>query len=115
MNRYTLLDAYPLPKIDEIVNKVANDRFYSSLDLKSAYHQVPHLKRERPFAAFVAMGKLYQYRRLPFGVSNNASAFQRVIDDFILRHNLKKVYAYLDDLTVTGSTLEEHDQNLQNC
>ena len=55
----------------------------------------------------------YQYRRLLFGVSNGASAFQRVVDDFILRHNLKKVYAYLDDLTVTWSTLEEHDQNLQ--
>ena len=113
MNRYTLLNAHPLPKIDEIVNKVANDRFYSSLDLKSAYHQVPLLERERLFTAFEAMGKLYQYRRLPFGVSNGASAFQKVIDDFILRHNLKKVYAYLDDLTVTGSTLEEHDQNLQ--
>ena len=46
-------------------------------------------------------------------VSNGASAFQRVIDEFILRHNLKKVYAYLNDLTVTGSTLEEHNQNLQ--
>ena len=102
-----------MPKTDEIVNKVANDRFYSSLDLKSAYHQVPLLERERPFTAFEAMGKLYQYRRLPLGVPNGASAFQRVIDDFILRHNLKKVYAYLDDLTVTGSTLEEHDQNLQ--
>ena len=113
VNRYTLLDAYPLPKIDEIVNKVANDRFYSSLDLKSACHQVPLLERERPFTAFEAMGKLYQYRRLPFGLSNGASAFQRVIDEFILHHNLKKVYAYLDDLTVTGSTLKEHDQNLQ--
>ena len=112
MNRYTLLDAYPLPKIDKIVNKVANDRFYSSLDLKSAYHHVPLLERERPFTAFEAMGKLYQYRRLPFGVSNGAWAFQRVINDFILHHNLKKVYAYLDDLTVMGSTLEEHDQNL---
>ena len=70
VNRYTLLDAYPLPKIDEIVNKVGNDRFYSSLDLKSAYHQVPLLERERHFTAFEAMGKLYQYRRLPFGVSN---------------------------------------------
>ena len=58
VNRCTLLDAYPLPKI---VNKVANDRFYSSLDLKSAYHQVPLLERERPFTAFEAMGKLYQY------------------------------------------------------
>ena len=39
--------------------------------------------------------------------------FQRVIDNFIKRHNLKKVYAYLDDITVTGTTEEEHDQNLE--
>ena len=113
VNRFTLLDAYPLPKIEDIVNQVATDRFYSSLDLKSAYHQVPLLKKERPLTAFEALGRLYQYKRLPFGVSNGASAFQRVIDDVIQRHQLKKVYAYLDDLTVTGSTLEEHDQNLR--
>jgi len=51
--------------------------------------------------------------RLPFGVTNGVSAFQRVMDDFIKRHGLKKVYACLDDLTVTGATKEEHQKNLQ--
>jgi len=50
---------------------------------------------------------------LPSGVTNGVSAFQRSIDKFIKRHRLKKVYAYLDDLTVTGETLEEHDKNLK--
>ncbi|XP_026689427.2 retrovirus-related Pol polyprotein from transposon opus [Ciona intestinalis] len=112
VNRYTQLDAYPLPKIEQIVNNVAADTFYSSLDLRSAYHQVPLLYHERPYTAFEADGCLYQYKRLPFGVTNGVSAFQRVIDRFIARHQLKKVYAYLDDITVTGSTLQEHDKNL---
>jgi len=49
--------------------------------------------------AFEADGKLFQYRRLPFGVTNGLAAFQRTMDDFIKRHALKKVHAYLDDLT----------------
>ena len=41
INRFTILDAYPLPRIDSLVNQIANDRFYSSIDLRAAYHQVP--------------------------------------------------------------------------
>ena len=113
INRFTQLDAYPLPKIDDIVNTVACDKYYSSLDLRSAYHQIPILEKERYFTAFEADGKLYQYKRLPFGVTNGVAAFQRAIDRFITDNNLEKVHAYLDDITVTGSTLEEHNHNLQ--
>ena len=113
INRFTLLDAYLLPKIEDIVNKVGKDRFYSSLDLKSAYHQVTLQPQERHFTVFEALGQLYQFKKLSFGVTNGAFAFHRVIDKFIKRHNLKKVYAYLDDLTVTGCNSEEHAQNLK--
>jgi len=101
-----------LPRIDEVINKVAQDTFYS-LDLKSAYHQVPLAPEERPMTAFDANGRLFQYCRLRYGVTNGVSAFQRVMDDFKKRHKLEKVYAYLDDLTVTGATKEEHQKNLQ--
>ena len=63
--------------------------------------------------AFEAGGELYQYKRLPFGVTNGVSAFQRSIDCFTNRYQLRNVYAYLDDLTVTGETIEEHDLNLK--
>ena len=113
INRYTYLDAYPLPRIDEVINKVAQYTFYSSLDLKSAYHQVPLAPKEGPTTAFEADGRLFKYCRLPFVVTNGVSAFERVMDDFIKRHKLEKVYAYLDDLTVTGATKEEHQKILQ--
>ena len=67
----------------------------------------------RCFTSSEADGCLYQCKRLPFGVVNEVAAFQRVIDDFVTRHNLEKVYAYLDDITVTESTENEHDINLQ--
>jgi len=86
---------------------------FSSIDLRLAYHQVPLLAEEGHYTAFEADGQLFQYKRLPFGVTNGVSAFQRSIDEFIKRHHLKKVYAYLDDLTVTVETLEEHDRNLK--
>ena len=56
---------------------------------------------------------MYHYKQLSFGRTNGVSAFQQVIDNFIKRRNLKKVYAYLDDITVTGTTEEEHDQKLE--
>ena len=111
INRFTILDAYPLPRIDSLVNQIANNQFYSSIDLRGAYHQVSHQESKRIFISFEACGKLYHYKRLPFGLTNGVSAFQRVIDNFIKRHNLKKVYGYLDDITVTGTTEEEHNQN----
>ena len=64
-----MLDAYPLPNIEHLVNKVAQDKYYSSIDLRQAYHQVPLLPEERRFTAFEAAGRLYQYKRLPFGVT----------------------------------------------
>jgi len=107
------LDAYPLPNIEELVNTVAQDKYYSSLDLPSAYHQVPLLPEEKQNTTFEASGRLFQHKRLPFGVTNGVAAFQRYIDNFIKRFNLKNVYAYLDDITVTGATLAEHDMNLK--
>ena len=66
------------------------------------------------FTSFEACGRLYQYKWLPFGITNGVSAFQRTIDDFIERHKLKKVNAYLDDIIVrTGAMEEEHDSNLE--
>ena len=64
INRFTLLDAYPLPNIDELLSNVAQARYYSSLDFRSAFHQIPLLEEERYYTTFEAGGELYQYKRL---------------------------------------------------
>jgi len=61
VNRFTLLDAYPLPRIDD---EIAQHKYFSTLDLTSAYYQIPLAIEDRPFKAFEAKGKLYQSCRL---------------------------------------------------
>ncbi|XP_068082891.1 nose resistant to fluoxetine protein 6-like [Anabrus simplex] len=113
INQYTELDAYPLPRTEDIVNKVANYEVFSSVDLKNAYHQIPIYEEDRPYTAFEACGKLWQYKRIPFGPTNGVPCFQRTIDTIIKNERLNGVTAYLDDIIVGGKTKEEHDFNLK--
>ena len=112
INRFTLLDAYPLPKIDEMVNEIAQYSVISTLDLRSAYHQVPLNDSDKEFTAFEAGGKLYQFYRMPFGVTNGVACLQRIMDKIIDDNKLKGTFAYLDNVTIGGKDQEEHDANL---
>ena len=112
INRFTHLDAFPLPRIDHMIEKIARYKFFSTLDLKSAYHQVPIRESDQIYTAFEACGRLYQFRRIPFGVTNGVACFQRVIDNIILNANLKDTFAYVDNLTICGNSEAEHKDNL---
>ena len=112
INKFTLLDGYPLPRIDDTVNKIAQYRVFSTIDLRSAYHQVPIKDQDKPYTAFEACGRLYQFTRIPFGVTNGVACFQRIMDTLIKEEELDGTYAYLDDVTICGMTQEEHDANL---
>ena len=58
INRFTQLDAFPLPRINELVNGIAQYRVFSAIDLRNAYHQVPLRQEEKPYTAFEASGGL---------------------------------------------------------
>ena len=113
INKFTFLDAYPLPRIDDMAFEVSKYKFYSTLDLKSAYHQIPIAECDREYTAFEADGELLQFTRIPFGVTNGVSAFQRTMDNLIKKHHLKGTFAYMDNITIGGETQKEHDANLQ--
>ena len=113
INQYTELDAYPLPRIDEMVNNLAQYKVFSTFDLKSAYHQVPIKESDRKFTGFEANGRLYQFCRIPFGVTNGVVAFQRAMDNFVDEESLVDTFPYLDNITVAGQSQEEHDVNVQ--
>ena len=113
INRFTLLDGYPLPRIDDTVNKIAQYRVFSTIDLRSAYHQVPIRKEDKVYTAFKSDGSLYQFTRIPFGVTNGVACFQRIMDSFIQEAKLDGTFAYLDDITICGMTQAEHDLNLE--
>ena len=113
INKYTQLDAYPQKRIDTMVEDISQYKFFSTLDLKSAYHQIPLRDDEKHFTAFEAAENLYQFKRVPFGVTNGVSCFQRVMDKIILDEKLEATFAYIDNVTVAGNSKDEHDCNLK--
>ena len=113
INLYTELDAYPLPRIDDMVNKLAKYKVFSTFDLKSAYHQVPIKGSDRKYTGFEANGRLYQFCRVPFGLTNGVAVFQRAMDRFVQEEKLDDTFPFLDNITVAGQDQEEHDKNAE--
>ena len=71
----------------EQISEIAKWNVFSTLDLKSAYYQIPLCPADRPFTTFEADEKWYHYTRLPFGVTNGVSCFQRIVDNLIEKYN----------------------------
>ncbi|XP_076033649.1 uncharacterized protein LOC143020786 [Oratosquilla oratoria] len=114
VNSYTELDTYPLPRIDTMVNELSAYHVFSTFDLKSAYHQIPLKESDKKYTAFEANGHLYQFCRVPFGVTNGVAVFQRTMDKLVKEENLQCTFPYLDNITIAGRTQEEHDRNVQH-
>ena len=96
VNLFTDLDAYPFPYVEQLLNQAASYRYFSKMLLKSAYHQISYRIEDRPFTTFQKGWKLYQFTRLPLGITYTVPAFQRIMDSFIERNKLKGAEAYLD-------------------
>ena len=65
-----MLDAYPLPRIDDQINEISKYKYFGTIDLKSAYYQIPISETDRPYTAFEAAGGLWQFKVVPNGVTN---------------------------------------------
>ena len=114
INRFTELDAYPMPNIEDMVRTISQYNYFSTYDLKSAYHQIPLSPEERHYTAFEANGKLYQFKVVPFGVTNGAAKCQRIMDHIIKEGGVSGCSAFQDNIFIYGKTRVEHDKNLQD-
>lgn len=111
---YTKLDAFPLPRISDLVANLARYKYFSTFDLKSAYHQIKLKQSDRKYTAFEANGQLFQFTCLPYGVTNGVPAFQRAMNEIVKEENLTDTFPYLDNVIIGGETEEEHDNNVEN-
>ena len=109
-NKAARVDSYPLPRVEDLFSSLAGGQAFSKLDLAHAYLQLPLDEASKPLLTINTSKGLFQYRRLPFGVSSAPAIFQRTIES-ILR-GLPHTSVYLDDILVTGRDEEEHLRNL---
>ena len=109
LNKVTKKDAYPLPYISAILDRLRDAKYLSSLDIKSAYWQVPMAPESREFTAFTIPGRgLFHFRRMPMGLTNAPATWQRLIDQVLGADLEPHVLVYLDDIIVISADFETH-------
>ncbi|CAI7758786.1 unnamed protein product, partial [Closterium sp. NIES-54] len=113
LNKITVKNRYPLPRIDELFEQVGEARYFSKLDLHSGYHQVRIQSEDIPKTAFRTRYGHYEFRVLPFGLTNAPATFQGMMQSIFSDFIDKFLVVFIDDLLVYSRTHEEHLNHLE--
>lgn len=113
INKHTVQDHYPILRIDDLLDVMAGKKWFTTLDMASGYYQVPVARDSRPKTAIITPDGLYQFKRVPFGLCNAPSLFQRLMA-LVLRNVPDDVaVTYIDDTIVPSKSVEQGLVNLQ--
>ena len=109
LNAATVKDAHPLPRIDDLLDTLRGANWFSTLDLKSGYWQVPITEQDKAKTAFrTSSGQLFEFNQVPFGLCNAPATFSHLMDRVLAGLHWERCLFYLDDIIVLSSTWEEH-------
>lgn len=112
LNEVTIDDKYPIPNISVILSNLGNSKYFTTIDLKSGFHQIELAERDREKTAFSVNNGKYEFSRLPFGLKNAPSIFQRAIDDILREQIGKTCQVYIDDVIIYSKSEEEHVEHI---
>ncbi len=104
-------DVYPLPNMLDFVDRLSGSTVFSKIDLRKGYWQIPVRPKDKPKTDVITPFGLFEFLRMPFGLRNAGSSFQRMMDRVLT--GLPFAYCCLDDLHITSPDLEAHQQHLR--
>ncbi|GAA5938005.1 hypothetical protein JCM1841_002915 [Sporobolomyces salmonicolor] len=113
LNRVTVKNAYPLPRIDDCYQYLQHARFFTTLDLKSGYWQVQLTDCAAPKTTFTSRAGHFQFKVMPFGLTNAPATFQAMMNDILSPYLDRFVLVYLDDIVIFSKTLAEHQEHVK--
>lgn len=114
LNRVMVQNSYPLPNIEDIFSRLGKSKYFSSLDLRSGYWQIEVDEADKCKTAFVTHEALFEFNRMPFGLSSSPSIFQELMNKVLEGINNRYAMAYLDDVVIYSETVDEHLEHLRD-
>ena len=112
LNAITIPDEYPLPDMNKLIRNFKGKKWFTQLDIRHGYFHMTIDPKDQEKSAFITEDGLFEYIKVPFGLRNAPSTFQRAMN-YILR-DMDGVQCYLDDIVIASDTYEQHCKDVQD-
>ncbi|GJZ66659.1 putative reverse transcriptase domain-containing protein [Tanacetum coccineum] len=113
LNKLTVKNRYPLPRIDDLFDQLQGSRVYSKIDLRSGYHQLKVREEDIPKTAFRTRYGHYEFQVMPFGLTNAPAVFMDLMNRVCKPYLDKFVIVFIDDILIYSKSEEEHAEHLK--
>jgi len=114
LNNRTVKDSYALPRIEEIFDCLHGAKYFTTMDMKSGYHQVEMEESHKERTAFtVGSIGFFEYDKMPFGLTNSPATYQRLMEECLGSLNMTICLIYLDDLIIFSDSFDQHLERLE--
>nr|GEX39050.1 hypothetical protein [Tanacetum cinerariifolium] len=113
LNKLTVKNHYPLPRIDDLFDQLQGSSVYSKIDLRSGYHQLRVREEDIPKTAFRTRYGHYEFQVMPFGLTNAPTVYMDLMNRVCKPYLEKFVIVFIDDILIYSKNKEEHEEHLK--